>query len=102
MWHCWEHDYTPLEKSYLFKKYQNQSTKLVIEIPNFDSTSRKIWRELGGLAYTATYIVVFFSNIELLLSGWNVSKIVLLTGRWLYLLCYWMSRNGIKRGIKVG
>ena len=41
MWHYLEHDYNPLENLKSLKKISKPSTKLIIEVPNFNSLSRK-------------------------------------------------------------
>jgi hypothetical protein len=45
MWHYLEHDYTPLENLTYLKSIAKPSTTLVIEIPNFDSMSRRKYGE---------------------------------------------------------
>jgi len=40
MWHYLEHDYYPFENLSYLKSIAKPSTKLIIEIPNFDSLSR--------------------------------------------------------------
>jgi hypothetical protein len=47
MWHYLEHDYTPLENLTYLKSIAKPSTTLVIEIPNFDSMSRRKYGETG-------------------------------------------------------
>jgi len=93
MWHYLEHDYTPLENLIYLKKISKPATKLIIEIPNFDSTSRKKYGENWAGWHTPRHISLFSpNNIELLLnkSGWNVSLILTYGTMDPYLL-YWMS-----------
>ncbi|MEC5164386.1 2-polyprenyl-3-methyl-5-hydroxy-6-metoxy-1,4-benzoquinol methylase [Flavobacterium sp. PL11] len=93
MWHYLEHDYTPLENLTYLKSIAKPSTTLVIEIPNFDSTSRKKYNEKWAGWHTPRHISLFSpNNIELLLnkSGWKVDKLVTYGTMNPYLL-YWMS-----------
>ncbi len=93
MWHYLEHDYTPLENLKSLKTISKKSTKLIIEIPNFDSESRKKYGKNWSGWHTPRHISLFSpKNIELLLkkSGWEVSKIMTYGTMDPYLL-YWMS-----------
>ncbi|MFK8045633.1 MAG: class I SAM-dependent methyltransferase [Crocinitomicaceae bacterium] len=94
MWHYLEHDYQPLENLQYLKKIAKANTKLVIEIPNFDSESRKKFGKDWAGWHTPRHISLFSpSNVELLLkkSGWKVTKILSYGTMDPYLL-YWMSR----------
>jgi hypothetical protein len=93
MWHYLEHDYTPLENLKYLASIAKPSTKLIIEIPNFDSDSRKKYGDKWAGWHTPRHISLFSpNNIELLLnkSGWNVSKKLTYGTLDPYLL-YWMS-----------
>jgi 2-polyprenyl-3-methyl-5-hydroxy-6-metoxy-1,4-benzoquinol methylase len=93
MWHYLEHDYTPLENLTYLKSIAKPSTTLVIEIPNFDSTSRKKYNEKWAGWHTPRHISLFSpNNIELLLnkSGWKVDQLTTYGTMNPYLL-YWMS-----------
>tara|TARA_B100001059_G_scaffold69089_2_gene66112 strand:+ start:1386 stop:2366 length:981 start_codon:yes stop_codon:yes gene_type:complete len=93
MWHYLEHDYTPFENLNSLKEISKQSTTLVIEIPNFDSLSRKKYGKNWAGWHTPRHLSLFSpKNIELLLkkSGWKVSKILTYGSMNPYLL-YWMS-----------
>ncbi|MCL6461058.1 MAG: class I SAM-dependent methyltransferase [Flavobacterium micromati] len=93
MWHYLEHDYTPLENLSYLRTISKPATKIIIEIPNFDSTSRKKYGENWAGWHTPRHISLFSpNNIELLLnkSGWKVSK-VLTYGTMNPYLLYWMS-----------
>jgi ubiquinone/menaquinone biosynthesis C-methylase UbiE len=94
MWHYLEHDYTPLENLAYLKSIAKPSTTLIIEIPNFDSESRKKYNENWAGWHTPRHISLFSpSNVELLLnkSGWKVSKVLTYGTMDPYLL-YWMSK----------
>jgi hypothetical protein len=68
MWHYLEHDYTPLENLTYLKSIAKPSTTLVIEIPNFDSMSRRKYGENWAGWHTPRHISLFSpNNIELLL-----------------------------------
>lgn len=101
MWHYLEHDYTPLENLSYLKSIAKPSTTLLIEIPNFDSSSRKKYGKHWAGWHTPRHISLFSpNNIELLLnkSGWKVSKLLTHGTMDPYLL-YWMSEMELK-GIK--
>ena len=93
MWHYLEHDYTPIENLTYLKSIAKPTTSLIIEIPNFDSESRKKYGKNWAGWHTPRHISLFSpSNVELLLekSGWKVSKILTYGTMDPYLL-YWMS-----------
>lgn len=78
MWHYLEHDYSPLENLTYLKTLSKPSTTLIIEIPNFDSTSSKEYGENWAGWHAPRHISLFSpSNITLLLqkSGWKVSEL---------------------------
>jgi hypothetical protein len=96
MWHYLEHDYTPLENLTYLKSIAKPSTTLVIEIPNFDSMSRRKYGETRRL-HTPRHISLFSpNNIELLQKRWKVSEINTYGTMDPYLL-YWRRWN--KKGI---
>ena len=93
MWHYLEHDYTPLENLTYLKSIAKPSTTLIIEIPNFDSISRKKYNENWAGWHTPRHTSLFSpNNINLLLdkSGWKVSE-VLTHGTLNPYLLFWMS-----------
>jgi len=93
MWHYLEHDYSPLENLRYLKTISKSSTTLIIEIPNFDSTSSKKYGENWAGWHAPRHISLFSpDNIKLLLqkSGWKVSKLQSYGTMDPYLL-YWMS-----------
>jgi 2-polyprenyl-3-methyl-5-hydroxy-6-metoxy-1,4-benzoquinol methylase len=94
MWHYLEHDYTPLENLTYLKSIAKPSTTLIIEIPNFDSISRKKYNENWAGWHTPRHTSLFSpNNIKLLLdkSGWNVSQLLTYGTLNPYLL-FWMSK----------
>ena len=101
MWHYLEHDYFPFENLSYLKSIAQQSTKLIIEIPNFDSSTRRKFGEKWAGWHTPRHISLFSpENITLLLknSGWKVLELNTYGTMDPYLL-YWMSRME-KKGIK--
>jgi 2-polyprenyl-3-methyl-5-hydroxy-6-metoxy-1,4-benzoquinol methylase len=93
MWHYLEHDYTPLENLRYLKSIAKPSTTLVIEIPNFDSSSRKKYGKNWAGWHTPRHISLFSPhNVTLLLqnSGWKVNRLLTYGTMDPYLL-YWMS-----------
>lgn len=101
MWHYLEHDYFPFENLNYLKSIAKPSTKLIIEIPNFDSSSRKKYGENWAGWHTPRHLSLFSpTNVKLLLqkSGWKVSKLHTYGTMDPYLL-YWMSRME-QKGIK--
>lgn len=100
MWHYLEHDYTPKENLTYLKSISKSSTTLIIEIPNFDSSSRKKFRENWAGWHTPRHTSLFSpNNVAILLnnSGWEVDKILTYGTMDPYLL-YWMSKME-KKGI---
>jgi|TARA_B110000967_G_scaffold209954_1_gene268907 SAM-dependent methyltransferase len=93
MWHYLEHDYAPVENLTYLKSIAKSSTTLIIEIPNFDSTSRKKYNENWAGWHTPRHTSLFSpNNINLLLdkSGWKVSEL-LTHGTLNPYLLFWMS-----------
>ena len=94
MWHYLEHDYRPQENLKALKFISKSSTTLIIEIPNFDSESRKKYGKDWAGWHTPRHTSLFSpKNVTLLLqnTGWKVSKILTYGTMDPYLL-YWMSR----------
>jgi hypothetical protein len=99
MWHYLEHDYAPLENLTYLKSIAKPSTTLIIEIPNFDSISRKKYNENWAGWHTPRHTSLFSpNNIKLLLdkSGWNVSQL-LTHGTLNPYLLFWMSEMEQKK-----
>jgi len=75
MWHYLEHDYDPKATLLKMKGLSKSSTKLVIEIPNFSSESRKKYGNDWAGYHTPRHTYLFSpSNIERLLNetGWKL------------------------------
>lgn len=77
MWHYLEHDYRPQEHLRHLLKIAHPNTQLIIEVPNFNSSTRrrfgKHWSGYHTPRHTALYSP---KNIKTLLdnSGWQVEK----------------------------
>ena len=94
MWHYLEHDYTPLENLTYLKSISKPTTTLIVEVPNFESESRKKYGENWAGWHTPRHTSLFSpDNIELIFnkSGWKVSKILTYGTMDSYLLD-WMSK----------
>lgn len=77
MWHYLEHDYFPLENLSYLKSISKSSTKLIIEVPNFDSSSRKKFGKHWAGWHTPRHTSLFSpNNLEIMLnkSGWKVEQ----------------------------
>jgi 2-polyprenyl-3-methyl-5-hydroxy-6-metoxy-1,4-benzoquinol methylase len=75
MWHYLEHDYDPVANLSALRALSKNDTKLVIEVPNFDSVSRKKYGDKWAGYHTPRHTFLFSpSNIRLLLknTGWEV------------------------------
>ena len=95
MWHYLEHDYNPRENLQALKSISKPSTKIVIEIPNFASSSRRKFGKNWAGWHTPRHLCLFSPhNIALLLkkSGWKVTKTMTYGTMNPYLL-YWMSKQ---------
>lgn len=75
MWHYLEHDYDPDRTLTSMLDHAHDETKLIIEVPNFDSSTRRSFGEHWSGFHTPRHTGLFTpSNIKLLLesSGWEV------------------------------
>ena len=93
MWHYLEHDYTPGENLKQLRRLSHTDTQLIIEVPNFDSESRKKYGADWAGWHTPRHTSLFSpSNITRLLedSGWQVKEILTYGTLDPYVL-YWMS-----------
>ena len=100
MWHYLEHDYDPISNLKTLRKVAHNNTSIVIEVPNFDSESRKKFGKNWAGWHTPRHTQLFSpSNIDLLLKscGWKVRSIMTYGTLDAYTL-YWMSRME-KKGI---
>ena len=94
MWHYLEHDYYPAENLNYLKSISKPDTKLIIEIPNFDSISRKKFGKNWAGWHTPRHTSLFSpNNVELLLekNGWQVQDILTYGTMDPYVL-HWMSK----------
>lgn len=94
LWHYLEHDYTPLENLKSLRNISKPETTLIIEVPNFDSVSRKKFGSNWAGWHTPRHTFLFSpNNVQLLLekAGWKVEQIDNYGTMDAYLL-YWMSR----------
>ncbi|HHP7241817.1 MAG TPA: class I SAM-dependent methyltransferase [Cyclobacteriaceae bacterium] len=78
MWHYLEHDYHPKQTLQQVKQWSTPTTKLIIEVPNYDSLSRKWQKECWGGYHTPRHTMLFtpktITNM-LTQNGWQVDSI---------------------------
>lgn len=94
MWHYLEHDYQPMESLKHLRKHAKPNTCLIIEVPNFESESRKMFGKYWAGWHSPRHLSLFSpNNIQLLLkeSGWQTQALYTYGTLDAYLL-YWMSR----------
>lgn len=78
MWHYLEHDYHPLETLKQMKQVSHENTRMLIEVPNYNSWTRKVqkshWEGYHTPRHTAIYepktIAKLLEN-----SGWKAESI---------------------------
>lgn len=100
MWHYLEHDYTPATTLQHLHKNAQTSTHLIIEVPNYDSDSRKRFGQYWAGWHTPRHTALYTpESITTLLenNGWKVRQ-VLTNGTLDPYNLYWMSEME-KRGI---
>lgn len=100
MWHYLEHDYFPHQTLSHLSRLSGPDTLLVIEVPNFDSVSRRKYGSDWAGWHTPRHTFLFSpQNLSMLLenSGWSVKKLEL-SGTLSNYLLYWMSEQE-KKGI---
>jgi 2-polyprenyl-3-methyl-5-hydroxy-6-metoxy-1,4-benzoquinol methylase len=93
MWHYLEHDYDPLSTLKKLRDIAQPDTKLLIEVPNYDSESRKKYGAHWAGYHTPRHTFLFSpDNLSLLLkrAGWQTKKINTFGTLDPYVL-YWMS-----------
>ncbi len=98
MWHYLEHDYFPNKTLRHIAKLASPQTHLVIEVPNFDSESRKKYGENWAGWHTPRHTFLFSpNNLKLLLenNGWKVKELRTYGTLSDYLL-YWISEMEVK------
>jgi len=94
MWHYLEHDYDPYQNLSYLKSISKPDTKLIIEIPNFESSSRKKFGKNWAGWHTPRHTSLFSPhNINLLLekTGWKIKNLFTYGTMDPYLL-EWMSK----------
>ncbi len=94
MWHYLEHDYAPLETLSTLRQLATPGTTLVIEVPNYDSESRRKFGAHWAGYHTPRHTFLFSpDNIRPLLqrAGWKVQEVRSQGTLDPYLL-YWMSK----------
>jgi 2-polyprenyl-3-methyl-5-hydroxy-6-metoxy-1,4-benzoquinol methylase len=99
MWHYLEHDYQPQEHLKQLLNYSHADTRLIIEVPNFNSYTRKKFGKHWSGYHTPRHTALYSpNNIELMLknSGWKVDQILTYGTLNPYTL-HWMSRMEQKR-----
>ena len=99
MWHYLEHDYQPQQHLKQLLNYSHADTRLIIEVPNFNSYTRKKFGKHWSGYHTPRHTALYSpQNIELMLknSGWKVDEILTYGTLNPYTL-HWMSRMEQKR-----
>lgn len=94
MWHYLEHDYNPQLHLKQLLGITHSQTKLIVEVPNFDSYTRRKFGQHWSGYHTPRHTALYSpKNIELLLknSGWQVVQIITYGTLHPYTL-HWMSR----------
>jgi 2-polyprenyl-3-methyl-5-hydroxy-6-metoxy-1,4-benzoquinol methylase len=99
MWHYLEHDYQPQQHLKQLLNFSHAQTRLIIEVPNFDSYTRKKFGKHWSGYHTPRHTALYSpKNMELMLknSGWKVEQILTYGTLNPYTL-HWMSRMEQKR-----
>ena len=101
LWHYLEHDYYPNKTLKKLASISNINTTLYIEVPNYDSLSRKKYAQNWAGFHTPRHTFLFSpKNIEILLNknGWQV-ELIDLKGTLNPYVLDWMSEME-KKGIR--
>jgi len=99
LWHYLEHDYYPNKTLKKLASISNINTTLYIEVPNYDSLSRKKYEQNWAGFHTPRHTFLFSpKNIEILLNknGWQV-ELIDLKGTLNPYVLDWMSEMEIKK-----
>jgi ubiquinone/menaquinone biosynthesis C-methylase UbiE len=99
LWHYLEHDYYPNKTLKKLASISNLNTILYIEVPNYDSLSRKKYKQNWAGFHTPRHTFLFSpKNIEILLNknGWQV-ELIDLKGTLNPYVLNWMSEMEIKK-----
>ncbi|MDZ7604318.1 MAG: class I SAM-dependent methyltransferase [Cyclobacteriaceae bacterium] len=94
MWHYLEHDYQPQQNLRLLLEMAHPKTCLIVEVPNFDSYTRRKFGQHWAGYHTPRHTALYSpGNLELMMknSGWQVERILTYGTLDPYLL-HWMSR----------
>jgi 2-polyprenyl-3-methyl-5-hydroxy-6-metoxy-1,4-benzoquinol methylase len=94
MWHYLEHDYQPQQHLKQLLNYSHANTRLIVEVPNFNSYTRKKFGKHWSGYHTPRHTALYSpNNIEMMLknSGWKVDEILTYGTLNPYTL-HWMSR----------
>jgi 2-polyprenyl-3-methyl-5-hydroxy-6-metoxy-1,4-benzoquinol methylase len=78
MWHYLEHDYQPEQHLRQLLGLAHPQTRLIVEVPNFDSYTRRKFGQHWAGYHTPRHTALYSpNNIELLLknSGWQVERV---------------------------
>ena len=98
LWHYLEHDYCPNTTLRKLASISNSKTKLFVEVPNYDSSSRRKYNENWGGFHTPRHTFLFSpNNLQIILkkNGWSTETIDLKGSLNPYVLT-WMSEMEIK------
>lgn len=93
MWHYLEHDYDPVDTLRRLKAIAHEQTTLIIEVPNYDSDSRKKYGKNWAGFHTPRHTFLFTpKTLELALTqgGWKTKKVNTF-GTLDPFVLYWMS-----------
>jgi len=94
MWHYLEHDYHPQLHLKQLLSITHSQTKLIVEVPNFDSYTRRKFGQNWAGYHTPRHTALYSpNNIEILLknSGWQVEQLLTYGTLHPHTL-HWMSR----------
>jgi 2-polyprenyl-3-methyl-5-hydroxy-6-metoxy-1,4-benzoquinol methylase len=79
MWHYLEHDYRPQQHLRQLLDVAHSETRLIVEVPNFDSHTRRKFGQHWAGYHTPRHTALYSpNNMELLLknSGWQVEQVL--------------------------
>ena len=99
LWHYLEHDYYPNNTLKKLASISKSKTLLFLEVPNYDSISRKKYKNNWAGYHTPRHTFLFSpKNLDLLLTkcGWKVKQVILNGTLDSYNL-FWMSKMEIKQ-----
>ncbi len=99
MWHYLEHDYQPAKTLQKLLSISKRSTRLIIEVPNYDSSTRKKynanWAGFHTPRHTALYTPETMTKL-MQLNGWKIETVFSYGSLDPYILD-WMSRKEAER-----